>query len=111
MTNGDRASTRGTVLSGEASESAIGPTTDMELVIDESVLERSRTDYEGALQTAYDLDQFRLYLASEPLEFGVAIIDDVAWLGATPDSCESDQLPYRQRSAPSTPMMSPSMRS
>jgi predicted transcriptional regulator len=70
----------------QASESAIGATTDMELVIDESVLERSRTDYEGALQTAYDLDQFTLYLASEPLEFGVAIIDDVAWLGAYDDN-------------------------
>lgn len=69
----------------QASESAIGPETDMQLVIDESVLERSRTDYEDALQAAYDLDQFTLYLSSEPIEFGLALIDSVSWLGAYDD--------------------------
>ncbi len=70
----------------QASESAIGPETDMELVIDDSVLERSQEDYQDALQVAYDLDQFTLYLSSEPIEFGLAIIDDVSWLGAYDDN-------------------------
>jgi predicted transcriptional regulator len=70
----------------QASESAIGPETDMELVIDESVLERSQTDYEDALQAAYDLDQFTLYRSSEPIAFGLALIDQMAWLGAYDDN-------------------------
>jgi predicted transcriptional regulator len=70
----------------QASESAIGPETDMELVIDESVLERSQTDYEDALRVAYELDQFTLYLSPDPIQFGLAMIDDVSWLGAHDDN-------------------------
>jgi predicted transcriptional regulator len=70
----------------QASESAIGPETDMELIIDESVLERSQTDYEDALQVAYDRDQFTLYLSRDPLQFGLALVDGVSWLGAYDDN-------------------------
>jgi predicted transcriptional regulator len=70
----------------KASEAAIGPDTQMELVIDQEVLHRSRTDYEDALQLAYDLDQFTLYLHPEDITFGVAIIDDTVYLGSYDDN-------------------------
>ncbi|WP_129115600.1 helix-turn-helix transcriptional regulator [Halegenticoccus tardaugens] len=66
----------------EATEAVIGPETEMELVIDESVLDASRTDYPDALRRAFELDQFDLFLASETIDFGLALVDGHAYVGA-----------------------------
>ena len=66
----------------QAAENAIGPETEMELVIDESVLETSQERFPDALELAFDLDQFTLWIAPYELDFGLAIVDDTAWLAA-----------------------------
>ncbi|WP_201741107.1 helix-turn-helix transcriptional regulator [Salinigranum halophilum] len=69
----------------EAAAQSIGPDTHMELVIDESVLEASREKFTDALELAYELDQFVLWLAPSDLEYGLAIIDDHVWFAAYDD--------------------------
>lgn len=66
----------------QAAEDAISSETEMELVIDESVLKTSREKFPDALDLALDLDQFTLWLAPEEVEFGMAIIDGRVWLAA-----------------------------
>lgn len=70
----------------QAAESAIGPETSVELVIDETVLETSKREFPRALQRAHDLDQMSLYVSAEAIEFGLAIVDDHACVGAYDDT-------------------------
>ncbi|WP_224449603.1 helix-turn-helix transcriptional regulator [Haloprofundus salilacus] len=66
----------------EAAARVIGPETEMELVVDASVLEASTTADPEAVQRAHELDQFTLYLSPTPVEMGLAVFDGYAWLGA-----------------------------
>ncbi|KTG11194.1 hypothetical protein AUR64_04480 [Haloprofundus marisrubri] len=66
----------------EAAAGVIGPKTEMELVVDESVLEASTSVDPEAADRASELDQFSLYLSPTPVETGLALFDDYAWLGA-----------------------------
>jgi predicted transcriptional regulator len=66
----------------QAAESAIGAETEMELIIDESVLETSREEFPDALDLAFDLDQFTLWLLPETVEFGMAVVDGSVWVAA-----------------------------
>ncbi|EJN61635.1 helix-turn-helix transcriptional regulator [Halogranum rubrum] len=66
----------------EAAASVIGPQTEMELVIDDSVLATSESEYPEALQRASDLSQFSLYLTPREIEFGLTIVDGHAYIGA-----------------------------
>jgi predicted transcriptional regulator len=66
----------------EAAERAIGPETEMELIIDQSVLEASRERFPDALELAFELDQFTLWVSSADLEFGLAICDGHVWVAA-----------------------------
>jgi predicted transcriptional regulator len=59
----------------EAAQELIATDTEMELIIDGSVLDTSSTDYEAALDDAYSLDNFTLYLSPDDLAFGLAIFD------------------------------------
>jgi predicted transcriptional regulator len=69
----------------KAAENAIGPETEMELVIDESVLETSRERFPDALELALELDQFTLWVAPFEVEFGLTIADGHVWLAAYDD--------------------------
>lgn len=69
----------------QAAERAIGPDTEMELLIDRSVLETSREQFPDALELALDLDQFTLWVSPTDLEFGLAICDGHVWLAAYDD--------------------------
>jgi predicted transcriptional regulator len=66
----------------EAAEGAIGPETHMELVIDESVLETSQEQFPDALELAFELDQFTLWVVPTDLEYGLTIVDDHVWVAA-----------------------------
>lgn len=55
---------------------------DMELLIDDSVFEVSRTDYPNALEDAYTLSDFALYLYPDDLTFGLTILDGRVLVGA-----------------------------
>lgn len=66
----------------EAAERILGPNTSMELVIDESVLAVSETEYPDALQRAWDLDQFTLYVSPNSVDVGVALVDGRGFVGA-----------------------------
>jgi predicted transcriptional regulator len=50
----------------------------MELLIDESVLDASRTAYPDALAAAHDSENFKLFLSPEELSFGLMVLDDRA---------------------------------
>lgn len=69
----------------EAAEGAIGPETHMELIIDESVLDASREQFPDALELAFELDQFTLWIAPSELEYGLTITDGHVWLAAYDD--------------------------
>lgn len=69
----------------DAAERAIGPDTDVELVIDRNVLRTSRAEFDDATRTAAELDEFRLYVGPDPLAFGMALLDDHAFVGAYDD--------------------------
>ncbi|WP_224335672.1 helix-turn-helix transcriptional regulator [Haloprofundus halobius] len=60
----------------------IGPETEMELVVDASMLEASPEIDPEAFERANELDQFTLYLSPSPVEMGLAVFDGYAWLGA-----------------------------
>ncbi|AFK19521.1 hypothetical protein HFX_1818 [Haloferax mediterranei ATCC 33500] len=59
----------------ESAEAVLGEHTQMELIVDQSVLERSRTAYPEAFERARDLDQFELRITDEDLEFGLLLVD------------------------------------
>ena len=60
----------------EAARELVATDTEMEMIIDGSVFETSSTDYEAALDDAYSLDNFTLYLYPDDLAFGLAIFDE-----------------------------------
>jgi len=60
----------------------IGDDTAVQLVVDRDVLNTSASEYPGALERAEELDGFTLYIAEQPLDFGLLIVDDHAYLGA-----------------------------
>ncbi|MDX1430120.1 MAG: hypothetical protein R3282_07530, partial [Rhodothermales bacterium] len=70
----------------EAVSNVIGPDTEMELVIDESVLSTSEREFPDALQRAYDLDQFTLYLSPDDIGYGLTLVDGRVFLGAYDES-------------------------
>ena len=70
----------------DAASRAIGDDTSAELLIDESVLRTSRAGFADDLRTAARMEQFELYLSSEPIEFGLSILDDHVCVGAYDDS-------------------------
>lgn len=69
----------------EAAEQAIGPETEMELIIDSTVLETSREQFPEALDLALELDQFTLWISPTGLDFGLAVCDGHVWLAAYDD--------------------------
>ncbi|SEO88800.1 Predicted transcriptional regulator, contains HTH domain [Halogranum amylolyticum] len=69
----------------EAAASIIGPETEMELVVDDSVLSVSESEYPDALQRANELDQFELLLTPSDIDFGLTVVDDYAYVGAYDD--------------------------
>lgn len=50
--------------------------TEMEYLIDRSVLDASQSAYPDALAVAHSLDRFTLYLYPDELTFGLAVLDD-----------------------------------
>jgi predicted transcriptional regulator len=62
----------------EAAREPLAAGMPMELVIDESVLETSRTAYPGAFEAAHDFENFELYLSPDELTFGLTVLDDRA---------------------------------
>ncbi|WP_435186420.1 helix-turn-helix transcriptional regulator [Halobellus sp. EA9] len=69
----------------EAAARVIGSDTRIDLVIDESVLTASASEFPEALERAERLDQFTLYVSPETLEFGLMLVDGHAYLGAYDD--------------------------
>ena len=69
----------------QAAENAIGSETEMELIIDESVLKTSQEKFPKAFDLALELDQFTLWLLPEPVEFGLTIVDGSVWVAAYDD--------------------------
>lgn len=70
----------------DAAEEVIGPDTSVELVVDRGVLRTSRTEFPDATRSAAELDRFDLYVAPEPLTFGLALVDSHAFVGAYDDT-------------------------
>ncbi|SDM85476.1 Predicted transcriptional regulator, contains HTH domain [Halogranum gelatinilyticum] len=66
----------------EAAETIIGEKTEVELIIDESVLSVSESEYPDALRRVGELEQFTLLVAPEEICVGVALIDGRAFVGA-----------------------------
>ena len=69
-----------------AADRAIGPDTDVELVVDTDVLETSAAEYPEALDRADRLDGFTLYVSPDPVSFGLVLVDNHAYLGAYDDN-------------------------
>lgn len=63
----------------------IRPETDVQLIVDRDVLTTSASEYPDALERADELEGFTLYVSQEPLESGVMVVDDHAYLGAYDD--------------------------
>ncbi|ELZ85121.1 hypothetical protein C453_11085 [Haloferax elongans ATCC BAA-1513] len=59
----------------ESAENVLGTETKMELVIDESVLERAKSAYTDSLELAYELEQFSLRVTKTELDFGLLLVD------------------------------------
>ncbi len=66
----------------EVAAEVIGPETDMELIIDETVLRTSKLEYKSAFQRALELDQFTLRYVSQRIGLGIAIFDEHVFVGA-----------------------------
>lgn len=73
-------------LINDASERFVEDGTDIELVIDESVLEASRSEYSDALAAARQAENLTIFVAVEPVSFGLSIFDDRAFVGAYDDA-------------------------
>jgi predicted transcriptional regulator len=63
-------------LINEAARKLIETGAEMELLIDDSVLDTSRAAYPAALEDAYTLENFALYLYPGDLTFGLTILDE-----------------------------------
>lgn len=68
----------------DSAETVLGPTTEMELVVDEDVLETSKSEYTDALALAAKLDQFTLRLVDR-VEFGLLLVDGHGMVAAYDD--------------------------
>lgn len=66
----------------EAAERVLGPETQMELIIDTEVLERSKASYPEALALAFELGQFSLRVTEKNIDFGLLLVDDHALVAA-----------------------------
>lgn len=66
----------------EAARELVETGAEMELLIDDSVLDASRADYPAALEDAYTLPNFELFLYPDDLTFGLTILDERVLLGA-----------------------------
>ncbi|WP_396612407.1 helix-turn-helix transcriptional regulator [Haloferax sp. S1W] len=62
-------------LFNESAEDVLGPDTEMELIIDENVLERSKSEYASSLEHAHELEQFSLRISENELDFGLLLVD------------------------------------
>ncbi|WP_410764392.1 helix-turn-helix transcriptional regulator [Haloferax sp. DFSO60] len=69
----------------EAAERVVGPGTQMELIIDSEVLQRSIASYPDALTRAHELKQFSLRISEEPIDFGLLLVDGHALVAAYDD--------------------------
>lgn len=69
-------------VTNEAARKLVESGADMELLIDDSVLDTSRADYSDALEDAYTLSNFALYLSPDALTFGLTILDDRVLISA-----------------------------
>ena len=69
----------------QTAASAIGPDSDIDLVVDKDVLETSAAEYPEALERAEQLPGFTLYVSPQPVGFGLVIVDGHAFLGAYDD--------------------------
>lgn len=63
-------------LLNEAAGELLAAGVEMELLIDESVLATSRSDYSDALEDGYAAENFTLYLSPDDLTFGLTILDE-----------------------------------
>lgn len=66
----------------EAAEEVLGPETEMELIIDQGVLDRSKAEYQEAFELGKELDQFSLRLVDEEVDFGLLLVDGHALVAA-----------------------------
>ena len=84
----------------QAAADAIGPESDIDLVVDRGVLETSAAEHPEALDRAERLPGFTLYVSPQPVEFGLVIVDGHAYLGAYDDqgnlvaSADDDGEPF-----------------
>jgi predicted transcriptional regulator len=62
----------------EAARESLTAGVRMELLIDESVLDASRTAYPDAFEDAHEFENFELYLSPDELTFGLMLLDDRA---------------------------------
>lgn len=69
----------------EAAEELVAADTEMELIIDESVLDTSSVEYDDELDDAYSCDSFTLYLHPDDIEIGLAILDERVLIGTHDD--------------------------
>jgi predicted transcriptional regulator len=69
----------------QAVAGAIGPESDVDLVVDRDVLETSAAEYPDALERAERLSGFTLYVSPKPVAFGLVLVDGHAYLGAYDD--------------------------
>ncbi|WP_435156033.1 transcriptional regulator FilR1 domain-containing protein [Haladaptatus sp. DFWS20] len=60
--------------------------TRIELIIDETVLDISRSIYKSAFADALNDDDFSLFVSPDDLSFGLAVFDDRALVGAYSES-------------------------
>ncbi|MGQ4557682.1 transcriptional regulator FilR1 domain-containing protein [Halobellus sp. GM3] len=66
----------------EAANAVIEPESRVDLVVDEDVLAASRETYPEALEQAAALGGFTLVVSPEPIDYGLMIVDDHAYVGA-----------------------------
>ncbi|WP_191965855.1 MULTISPECIES: winged helix-turn-helix domain-containing protein [Haloferax] len=69
----------------EAAEQVLGPQTEMELVVDRDVLERSMSEYAESFELGQELDQFSLRVVEDTLEFGLLLVDGHGLVAAYDD--------------------------
>lgn len=73
-------------LINEAVGAVLDHDTDAELLIDESVLRVSESEYADALGAAFSLDGFTLLLAADTLDYGLTLLDDHAIVSVYDDT-------------------------
>jgi predicted transcriptional regulator len=69
----------------DAAQRVLGPETEMELIIDASVLDVSERAYPRALERAFEIEQFTLLRVANQIEFALAIVDGRVSVAAVDD--------------------------